>query len=360
MNYKYWFASVMKVSGTKKYEMINAGYTPEEIYCMNEKELLMFCSLFEVDPHSFIDAGTKQPCLYEDEELQKKNISFVTIQDAGYPEKLKRISNPPYALFYKGKLPKNQVAAAVVGARKCSEYGRVTAEKIGRILAENQIPVISGLALGIDSAGHLGALKGGGKTYAVLGCGPDVCYPKSAGNLYRNILGADGGMISEYLPGTNPLPVFFPARNRIISGLADLVIVVEARKRSGSLITADFALEQGKEIFAVPGRCCDPLSQGTNHLIYQGAGILHDLDMFLEDCNLKLEKSINNQNLPQLGLEKEEQLLYSCLDLEPKYLDIIIEETGLSLVRVLNLLYRLQKRGVVRECYKNYFSKKNY
>ena len=323
MNYKYWFASVVELSGAKKCEIINSGYSPEEIYHMNEKELLMFCSFFEIEMDVFTNARTKEAYLYDDMELKNKNISFVTIKDAGYPEKLKRIQNPPYALFYKGKLPKNQVMAAIVGARKCSEYGRITAEKIGRALAENQVPVLSGLALGIDSAGHWGALKGGGKTFAVLGCGPDVCYPKSAGNLYQNILASDGGMISEYLPGMHPLPAFFPARNRIISGLADIVIVVEARKRSGSLITADFALEQGKEIFAVPGRCCDPESEGTNRLIYQGAGILYDLDLFLEDCNLKLEKSMNIQKHPQLGLEKEEQLLYSCLDLEPKFLDII-------------------------------------
>ena len=358
--FEYWFTALLGISARKKCEIRSQGYEPADLYRMKPEEVYAFCVYFDIKPEILLEAQKITDLTAPVIRMEQQDISFVTIQDACYPGKLKKISDPPYCLFYRGNLPKDQVSAAIVGARKCSEYGRMTAEKIACALAENEIPVISGLAMGIDSAGHKGALCGGGLTFGVLGCGPDICYPASSRYLYDRILKNHGSILSEYVPGTKPLPQFFPSRNRIISGLSDLVIVVEAKRRSGSLITADFALEQGKEIYAVPGRCCDALSWGTNHLIYQGAGILYDLEKFLEDCNLKQTKHHPKQTCEQLGLEKEEQLLYSCLDLEPKYLDIIIEETGYSVVQVLDHLNTLRKKGLVSECYKNYFRKNTY
>ena len=358
MEYKYWFAAEFHVSAAKKYKIIQAGYQPEEIYHLKEKERILFCAYFDIPLENLINAIKVSDMGDKLREMEKKQIAFVTISDPGYPEKLKHIQNPPYGLFYKGQLPKNSVAVGIVGARKCSEYGRGTAAALGRLLAENQVAVISGLAAGIDCAGHAGALAGKGKTYGVLGCGPDICYPKSSRELYENILSQNGGILSEYPPGTHPLPGYFPERNRIISGLSDILAVIEARKKSGSLITADFALEQGKEIFAVPGRICDENFYGCNQLISQGAGILYDREKFLKDCNLKMENCENISKCSQLGLEKEEQVLYSCLDLEPKFIDIIIEETGLSFLETLHLLHKLKKQGLVRECFKNYFCKK--
>lgn len=360
MEYKYWFAAELHVSAAKKQKIIQAGYKPEEVYRLKEKESMLFCAYFDIKRETLINAQKSSDMSEKLREMEKNHISFTAFDDREYPEKLRHIQDPPYGLFYKGQLPKSSVAVGIVGARKCSEYGRGIAVNLGKILAENHVAVISGMAVGIDCAGHLGALKGKGKTYGVLGCGPDICYPKSSREIYEKILSEGGGILSEYAPGTAPLPVFFPARNRIISGLSDILTVIEARKKSGSLITADYALEQGKEIYAVPGRISDENFEGCNQLIHQGAGILYDIEKFLEDCNLKMENCENILKCSQLGLEKEEQLLYSCLDLEPKFIDIIIEETGFSFLESLHLLHKLKKQGLVRECFKNYFCKKVY
>lgn len=173
----------------------------------------------------------------------------------------------PYGLFVKGELPNpNAPAVAIIGARRCTHHGGIIAEHTAAELTRAGILIISGLAIGIDSCSHQGALSAGGKTYAVMGCGPDICYPSSHRNLYEQIA-SHGGILSEYPPGREVRPAYFPLRNRIISGLADLVLVVEARERSGSLITVDQALEQGREVMAVPGRPDDPLSVGCNRLI---------------------------------------------------------------------------------------------
>ena len=193
----------------------------------------------------------------------------------GYPGRLKEIYDPPYALYVKGKLPDNTArAAAIVGARSCTPYGEKYALEYGKKLAECGIQVISGLARGVDGIGQRGALLGGGKTFAVLGSGVDVCYPKNHMGLYLDILEQEGGILSELPPGTPPLPQHFPRRNRIISALSDIVLVMEARERSGSLITADLALEQGKDVYALPGPVNSSLSQGCNRLIFQGPNSL--------------------------------------------------------------------------------------
>ena len=208
-------------------------------------------------------------------------IRLVRCFETGFPARLKEHTGMPKQLYFLGKLPPDAPSVAIVGARRCTAYGRAKARELGQYLAEHGVAVISGLADGIDGYAHEGALAGGGRTYAVLGSGPDICYPRSHCGLYEAILGQDGGILSEYSPGTPPLPGHFPARNRIISALSDLVVVVEARRRSGSLITADFALEQGKTVLAFPGRQGDPLSEGTNMLIAQGAGIVSSYEAVL-------------------------------------------------------------------------------
>ena len=355
--YKYWFAGLIGLSSSKKIQLVSeAG--EKEIYEMPELELMQLCEYCDVDAKVILSdrqqgAGPEQ--IYE--KALREQIQLVTFWDKLFPRKLKNINQAPYALYYKGQLPGDEVAVAIVGARKCSEYGRYLANQLGEKLAENKVSVISGLAYGIDSASHAGALSRGGKTFGVLGCGVDICYPASSINLYGNMVKDSGGIISEYAPGTQPLPKFFPARNRIISGLSDIVVVVEARLRSGSLITADYAMEQGKDVYAFPGRITDKNSQGTNHLIYQGAGILDDIDKFLEDVNLKSDFRDGSRDEKNFLLEKEEAMLYSVLDFEPKYLDTIIEETGLTVAQVLALMDTLKRRKLAKEVYKNYFSK---
>lgn len=207
----------------------------------------------------------------------------ILMTDRGYPRRLLEIPQAPKQLYVRGRLPEEGVpSVAIIGARDCSYYGQEVAKRLGRLFGENGIQVISGMARGIDGIGQQAALQAGGSSFAVLGCGADICYPRQNQDLYDRLC-KQGGVISEYEWGTPPRAGNFPPRNRIVSGLADAVIVVEARKKSGTLITVDMALEQGKEVYAVPGRLVDDLSSGCNYLIKNGAGILLDMEEFMEE-----------------------------------------------------------------------------
>ena len=202
-----------------------------------------------------------------------------------YPERMKALPGMPQKLYVLGSLPRDDIpTVGIVGARLCSPYGHRTAYHLARELALRGVQIISGMAAGIDGYAAEGALDAGAPSFAVLGNGVDICYPPGNRSLYDRMIAA-GGLISEYSPGEEPLPFHFPARNRIISALSDLIVVVEARKKSGSLITADFALSQGKSVFAVPGRVDDRLSEGTNYLIAQGAGIAFSHEAILEELD---------------------------------------------------------------------------
>lgn len=206
--------------------------------------------------------------------MREQGISFVTEEEQQFPERLSRIPDKPYALYYAGTLPQEgKKAVALIGARDCTSYGRYMAEQFGAAFAKAEVQVISGMARGIDGIGQGAALREGGYSLGVLGCGVDICYPRDNKALYERLL-TDGGVCSEYPPGTEPRALLFPPRNRIISGLCDAVLVVEAREKSGTLITVDMALEQGREVYALPGRATDPLSGGCNGLIRQGAGLV--------------------------------------------------------------------------------------
>ena len=224
-------------------------------------------------------------------------------------------------------------------------------------MAECGAQVISGMARGIDSCGHIGALQGKGETFAVLGNGVEICYPPANRQLYADILD-HGGLISEYHPLQEPLARLFPSRNRIISALSDMVILVEAKERSGSLITADFALEQGKDIFAIPGRITDSLSKGCNNLIYQGAGMIANIEDFLKDlefCTINYEFQ---DDFKKLLLEKDESLVYSCLDLRPKNMEVILKKTSLEPAVLADILQRLVRKEFITETFKNYYIRK--
>ena len=196
--------------------------------------------------------------------LEEKKIRVINKEEKEYPRRLKEIPKPPEKLYILGSLPVERIpSVAVIGARDCSEYGRYVAARLGSVLGRKGIQVISGMARGIDGIAQEAAVDAGGYSYAVLGSGVDVCYPASNKSLYEK-LKVTGGILSEYPPGTSAIARNFPARNRIVSGLADAIIVVEAREKSGTLITVDMALEQGREVYAVPGRITDSLSVGCN------------------------------------------------------------------------------------------------
>ncbi|MDE7333669.1 MAG: DNA-processing protein DprA [Lachnospiraceae bacterium] len=206
--------------------------------------------------------------------MREKGIVFYTRDDREYPSRLRKLNPPPFAIYCLGRLPADEgPAAAIIGARECSEYGIHMARAFAEGFAKAGIAVVSGMARGIDGISQKAALACGGETYAVLGSGADVCYPASNRELYCRIVEGGGGILSIFPPGTMPLKQQFPERNRIVAGLSDLVLVVEARQKSGTWITVDMALEQGKNVYAVPGRLTDRLSDGCNLLIRQGAGI---------------------------------------------------------------------------------------
>jgi DNA processing protein len=276
--------------------------------------------------------------------------------DSDYPERLEKIKGAPEKLYLRGKLPDpSKKTVAIVGARNASDYGLTLAKTIARILSLNDVQVISGLAMGIDTAGHIGVIEVEKPTFAVLGCGVDICFPSHNSNVYERILEYGGGVIAEVDIGTPPLPYNFPLRNRIISGLSDVVIVVEARDKSGSLITADYALEQGKTIFACPGRVGDSLSRGTNNLIKQGAYILTSADDVLEHLGLIVDGLIPKVEKNIATLDYYERQIYDALQEETLHIDQIVEKVKLPVTKCLNIIMSLELNGFVESTINNYY-----
>lgn len=246
-------------------------------------------------------------------------------------------------------------AVAIVGARMCTPYGKNQAYRFAAELARQGVQIISGLAQGIDSMAHEGALSVvGGKTFGVLGCGLDVVYPRQNAGLYKRVA-QNGGLISEFPEGMPPKAANFPQRNRLISGLADIVLVIEAREKSGSLITVDFALEQGRSVYALPGRVDDALSQGCNRLIAQGAGIACSPDMLLEELKIERNRTACVEERNNFGLASDLELVYSCLDFEPKSVQAIQETCGMPTLQLLQVLVELEIKGMAREIMKSYY-----
>ena len=289
--------------------------------------------------------------------MADRGIQFITSEDEEYPVRLKEIYDYPMGLCVKGRLPaKDSPAAAIVGARENTEYGRAMAEWYGRELSAAGVWVVSGLARGTDSAAHRGALQAGGRTAAVLGSGVEVCYPRENQALYREI-GEKGCLISEFGPWDSPLAGNFPMRNRIISGMSDAVVVVEAREKSGSLITAALALDQGREVLAVPGRRTDPLSAGCNRLIKSGAQLTDTPGDVLELLRIQSGKLGGLQEKNGKGLAKKEKMVYSCLDLQPKFLDEIAGQSGLPVGECMGILLELEWKGYVVRTANQYYGK---
>ncbi len=269
--YAYWLSQIPTVGDKSIYKLLQIFHSPQKVFQTTQRELEEVLSKSKVKQ---ILSNKQQVKLNERlRVLEEQNIQMVFWGENSYPQRLMKIPDPPYVLFYKGRLPEeNRLTVAIIGARECSMYGTYVAKQLGQFLGEKGVAVISGMARGIDGISQQGALMGNGTSYGVLGCGVDICYPKSNEKLYQELI-KNGGILSCYQPGTLPVAQNFPPRNRIVSGLSDALVVIEARKRSGTLITVDMALEQGKEVYVVPGRITDRLSDGCNMLIKQGAGI---------------------------------------------------------------------------------------
>ena len=289
--------------------------------------------------------------------MRWQSIRYIRKEDKAFPEKLLELHDCPKGIYVRGNLPDpSKKSVAIVGARMCSAYGRATASYFARVLAAHDIQIISGLALGVDGAAHEGALMAKGKTFAVMAGGCDIIYPRSHVGLYENIR-TTGGIISEEPCGYPPIAKMFPKRNRIISILADIVLVVEARTKSGSLITADFAAEQGRDIFAVPGRLEDELSRGCNELIEQGAGIAISPERMLEIMGENPKKSDNSKIFMQNVLAREENIVYSCLSLQPQSLEKLCSDTKLPIQYVTEAVMLLQLKGLAKEIGRNRYVK---
>ncbi len=283
---------------------------------------------------------------------QRDGIQYIQQNHAAYPQKLLCYKGMPKGLYVLGKLPdKTRKSVAIVGARRSSAYGNQIAKSFAKELAGAGVQIISGMAWGIDGKAHEGALEGGGDTYAVLGCGVDICYPSGHRKIYEAMI-QRGGILSEQPPGMPPMAGHFPARNRIISGLSDLVLVVEAKERSGSLITADLALEQGKDVFAVPGRIGDEMSKGCLNLIKQGAGLADSPLVLLEALGIK--RNVSEKSV-KIVLEKNEDIVYSWIRLQPVSLEELVKKTGFGSREVLFALVGLELKGCIREMQKNQY-----
>lgn len=292
------------------------------------------------------------------EEKPEEKILRISSKSAEYPEKLNNYPKMPEILFVKGRLPdRKKTSIAIVGARACSTYGRIQAFRYAKVLSSAGVQIISGMAYGIDAEAHKGALEGGTATYAVLAGGVDICYPAGNKALYERILREGGGIISEQPPGMRARNYFFPARNRIISGLADMVLIVEAREKSGSLITAQWALDQGKTVYAIPGPVNEELSIGCHKLIYDGAGIAYSPEILLRELGMNYENKVKSDSKNDLGLASDLKLVYSCLDLRPKSTDFLIQKTGLPPRQVGSLLLELKLSGLIREIGRHYYIK---
>lgn len=357
--YACWLDTIYWITSDTKYKLLRVAGSIQNIYNMEEEQLAAIMGL----------KGCARFCQHRKRYTPQKvwnyikqlGIQYTYCEDSDFPKKLVNISDPPFGIFYKGKLPSKDVpAVAIIGARKCSAYGRYMAENFATVFATHGINVISGMAQGIDGIGQKAALAAKGNSYAVLGCGVDVVYPKVNEKLYYQLL-EQGGVLSEYPPQMEPRPMLFPPRNRIISALSDVVLVVEAREKSGSLITVDMALEQGKEVYIVPGRCTDSLSMGCNRLLRQGAAIATTPEDIIEDmhwetrlqkANNPLEKEENDKNDIIRKLSSTTKELYAILDVLPITQDVIVlrlrdKKKALSIPQICQGLVELELKGLV-------------
>jgi DNA processing protein len=287
-----------------------------------------------------------------DEELERvraEGSHVITWEDEGYPPRLLQVHDAPPVLYVKGEIePRDEWAVAVVGTRSATRYGKQIVDEIAGDLARAGITVVSGLARGIDSLGHRAALRAGGRTIAVLGCGIDIIYPSEHRDLARSVV-ERGALVTEYPLGTKPEGGNFPARNRIISGLSLGTLVVEAGKRSGALITADYALEQGREVFAIPGNVHSPKSEGTNRLIQEGgAKLVVSVQDILEELNLTLVEHHQEVRMVVPEDEREARILKHISE-EPVHVDEIGQRTDLPISEVTSTLAMMELKGMVRQ-----------
>jgi len=277
----------------------------------------------------------------------KNNIKITSIFDANYPVNLTNIQNPPTILYYLGTLlPQDECSISVVGSRSCTEYGRIATEKIVTDLAQNNITIVSGMALGIDTFAHTSALNQNCRTIAVLGCGVDVIYPRNNETLYKKMI-SNGAVVSEFLPGTKPYSWNFPTRNRIISGISSGTLIIEANIKSGTMTTANWASDQGKNVYAVPGNIFSTQSKGTNKLISEGAKIVTSANDILEDLHNIIKVKLASFEEPKL--EHEEKIIFDIISSSPISIYEISFKSGFPVNKLNSILTILELDGYIKK-----------
>lgn len=360
--YWYWLNNIEGIGRAAIRRLLEEYEEPCYIYEeADDREIA--CLLQTLDLSAYEASKDSERLQREFENLKKKRVRFTYPGKEDYPERLYNIPDAPLGMYYKGFLPETtQKAIAIIGARNCSRYGREMARFFGRELAKCNIAIISGLARGIDGMGHQGALEGNGYTLGVLGCGVDIVYPTENYELFMK-MERQGGIVSESNIGIQPFPGLFPQRNRLIAGMSDGILVIEAREKSGTFITVDQGLEQGKEIFALPGKLTDSKSAGCNNLIKMGAHLVTEVSDVLEviHCHNKEAHYMNTideaSDIKRKNtLAPNEKMVYSCLQIEPKYLDDIIKEVGIAPQDVCMLLNQLMLKRLIVEPNRNYYA----
>lgn len=348
-NYIMWLTRVEGIGNKKMKKILDYFGSAENVWNSNGELLKNVKGLNKNNIGNIINSKSEKLMNERIEELDKKNIKYITINNNKYPELLKNINDFPFGIYVIGEIPdKNYKRVGIVGARNCTEYGLINAYKLGKEISQRKVVIVSGMALGIDASAHKGALDANGMTIAVLGCGVDICYPASNRDIYNEII-KTGCIISEYPPGSEPSSSHFPVRNRIISGLSDAILVIEAAKRSGTITTVNQALEQGRDVFAVPGNITSRLSEGTNNLIKQGAYPLteaEDIFSVLNICEKSTDMEINKNAYDCLA--PKEKLVYDCISLEPITVDELIIKLKGNIESVQYMLTMLEIKGLIQ------------
>lgn len=352
---RYWIAlNLVPGVGSLSYRsLIRAFGDPQKVFAASRRKLEAVEGVGPKLAETIANFPVAKRLKREMDRIERLGVSVLTYRDDTYPRRLLTIYDPPPVLYVRGTLvASDDRAVAVVGSRVATRHGKTFAEQLARDLAVRGVTLVSGMARGIDSAAHRGALLGRGRTIAVLGSGVDVVYPSENRGLMDEIV-SHGAVVSEFPLGTEPYPSNFPRRNRIISGLAEGVVVVEATGRSGSLITANYALDQGREVFAVPGSVGLPNSQGTNRLLKQGAKLVERVEDILEEFPPLEEShpgaSREGEGRCEPALSEEERAIFDLLGKEPVHIDHLITQTGWDASRVSRVLLNLELAGMVAQ-----------
>lgn len=362
--YDYWVATLQDGYIGNIIDIVNRAGGARALYEMPERDLAGKLGLSRRLADHITDNRTDIRIVEKDYYgAEAKGISYVNHTDVDFPDKLKNIASPPYGLFVKGRLPDPLTpSVAIVGARECSEYGRIMAEYFGDRLAREGVQIISGMAWGIDGLAQTAALNAGGRSYAVLGCGVDITYPNRNCILYRRLCGEGNGLVSEYAPGTQAVSRHFPPRNRIISGLCDVLIVVEARAKSGTLITVDMAIDQGRTVMVVPGRLTDSLSAGCLKLLYQGALPATSIEAVLDQLGVNIQMKLSECTGPVTAggdrdIPSELERVLEVMTIEPQSVERIANTAGITPESALIILTKLEIEDLIREVSPGYYVK---